>query len=461
MRRRLWNVGPILTPGRLERENAMKSTRVLAVVPLLLVALALFGSWRGWAADAPQPATDAGKPAVIDAANFPSLQAAFDAVPDAGGLVKLPPGRFTLTEPLVLSRNDTRVEGCGAATCLVNANTEGAPALIVQPAGLDKNPRARLWRVQLANFRICGDPKAVDAKSTQPTSGDGVLARSVNEIFIHGLSIDHCGGHGINLDHCLEDARISDSIITYNARSGIFLLGCHDIVVNANQLEENQDALRCHDGFNLCMNGNNLDDHLRHGVVIENTYGSVLSGNMIEECADTAVILDRDCYGITISANVLADNFGGGVDLRDAHGCAVSANTFTIVAVRGLVVGPQSGRITITGNNFSDCYIGGKTRRQGKQNLATGIILQGTRDIVVSGNVFSGLDGPAVLADAKCRRLNLQGNTAVGVSRSTSGKQPAFDLHGAAEILDQNNLVTPGDEPVVPNLPEAKPEPKK
>jgi len=28
----------------------------------------------------------------------------------------------------------------------------------------------------------------------------------------------------------------------------------------------------------------------------------VISGNMIEECAGAAMVLDRDCYGITISA---------------------------------------------------------------------------------------------------------------------------------------------------------------
>ena len=60
-----------------------------------------------------------------------------------------------------------------------------------------------------------------------------------------------------------------------------------------------------------------LDDHLRDGVVIENTYGSVVAGNMIEECAGTAIVLDRDCYGITLSANVIAHETSGGIDLRD------------------------------------------------------------------------------------------------------------------------------------------------
>jgi len=378
---------------------------------------------------------------VIDAAKFPSLQAAFDAVPEAGGLVQLPPGRFTLTEPLVLSRGETRVVGAGAATCLVNANQEGKPALIVRPPDGKKN----LWRVQLVDFRICGDPAAVDAKSTDPKSGDGLLAQNINEIYLHGMSIDHNGSHGVHLVNCLEDARLADSIFTYNRKAGVNVQGGHDTVVNANQFEENQDALRYIDGFNLSMNGNNIDDHLRDGVVIENTYGSVLSGNMIEECNGTAIILDRDCYGITISANVIADNFGGGVDLRDAWGCAVSANTFTIVAVRGLVIGPKSGRITVTGNNFSDSYVGEDTRRKAAQNLATGIQLTGTTDITIAGNIFSGLEEQAVKADKDCRRLAVTGNVVIGVNRKTGGDLPGLDLGGAADSTNEHNIVAKGE----------------
>ena len=291
----------------------MRSSRTTFSVLMLTIGLALAASPESSTAADPSSVA-----AVIDASRYPTLQAAFDAVPEAGGLVKLPPGDFRLQKPLVLSCGNTRVEGSGAATCLINCNQEALPAMIVRPGNLKDDPKAKLWRVQLANFRICGDPNAVDAKSTQPKSGDGLLAQSINEIYVHGMSIDHNGGNGINLINCLEDARVSDSILTYNAEAGLSIQGGHDIVVNANQFEENQDAVRCVDSFNLCMNGNNLDDHLGDGVVIENTYGSVLSGNMIEECQGTAVILDRDCYGITISANVLADNFGGGVDLRDA-----------------------------------------------------------------------------------------------------------------------------------------------
>ena len=396
----------------------MKSARIVVSVCLaLLVATPILLSWRNGTeasalhADAEQPNV-----AAIDAAEYPTLQAAFDAVPDGGGLVRIPPGRFLLSEPLVLSRSETRVVGAGAATCLVNANREGQPALIVRPANLDENPQAKLWRVQLADFRICGDPEAVDAKSTEPAGGDGLLAQNVNEIYLHGLSIDHHGGHGVNLVNCYEDPRISDSIFTYNRQAGVNIQGGHDIVVNANQFEENQDALRCTDSFNLCMTGNNLDDHLGNGVVIENTYGSVLSGNMIEECKGTAVVLDRDCYGITVSANVIAHNFGGGVDLRDAHGCAVSANTFTIVPRRAIVVGEKSGRITITGNNFSDSYIGGAERRKANDQAASGVVLAATTDVTLAGNSFSGLDGKAVQSTGKTRRVLFSGNLMADVA---------------------------------------------
>ena len=418
----------------------MRFRNLPAVSTLLFAAvgLAALAGIDAVAAEAQKPA------AVIVASEYPDVQAAFDALPAAGGVVMLPPGEFKLAEPLVLSRSNTRIIGAGAATCLLNCNTQGRPALIVRPPKKEGKPMEKLWRVQLADFRICGDPAAVDAKSSEPIpkSGDGLLAQHVNEIFIHNLSVDHNGGHGINLVHCLEDPRVSDSIMTYNAAAGLNILGGHDIVVNANQFEENQDAVRCLDSFNLCMNGNNLDDHLGDGVVIENTYGSVLSGNMIEECAGIAVTMDRDCYGNTVSANVIAHNVGGGVHLRDAWGCAVSANTFTMMAAKCVVVGPASGRITITGNNFSNSFIGGKVKRD---DPATGVLLIGASDVVISGNIFTGMAGGAISTEGECRRIVTTSNIMADLNRHSEKKLPAADLGNAQETVTADNIIEEGE----------------
>ncbi len=397
---------------------------------------------------------------VIEAARYPSLQAAFDALPEQGGLVRLPPGRFPIYTPLTLSRSNVRIEGAGPATCIINLNQEGKPALIIRPADLDKNPKARLWRVQLANLRICGDPEAKDAATTKPASGDGLLAERVQELTLHNLWIDHCGGHGARLIHCEENPAIRQCSFTYNMQAGLQLEGCHDILVSACQFEENQDALRCLDGFNLTMTGNNIDDHRANGIVIENTYGSVVSGNMIEECNGTAIILDRDCYGITLSANVIAHNTGGGVEMRDAWGCAISANTFVLNAAFGVLVGPQSGRLTIAGNAFTDSFVGQGIRRLPTDNAAGGILLRGTRDVLVSGNSFSGLTEQAIHADAECRRIFVVGNLTVDCLQKTQGQGEPFQLGPAENHRQEGNMLIPREALEQDKPPEQKPKEK-
>lgn len=398
-------------------------------------------------AQAPAPAVKAAaKPAApltpavtVDASKHPTLQAAFDALPPSGGLVVLPPGRFEITEPLIIRTGDTRVVGAGAATCIVNKNEEGKPALHIRPQEREKDKKVQLWRVQLADFRLEGQAK----------SGDGVFAESIQEIYLEGLSVDHHGGHGVQLLDCYEDPRIADCIFTYNAKCGVEIINCHDIVVNANHFEENQDALHCTDSFNLCMNGNNVDDHLRHGVVIENTYGSVVSGNMIEECNGTAVILDRDCYGITLSANVIAHHLEGGIDLRDAHGCAVSANTFTIAHKFSVRVGPASGRNSISANNFCNTYIGnGEDKRPptGKTPMhideGTGVLLEGVRGGVISGNTFSGLSTAAIWSQGACSALVITGNSCLDCGRKLGKDAKWIDVEISDESIVKDNLLS-------------------
>lgn len=342
----------------------------------------------------------------IEAIHYPSLQAALDALPPEGGMVVLPAGTFEIKKPLKIQSEDVCIQGSGTATHIKNLADDGSPAFMIEPGDYDANPQARIWRIRLSNFRITGNEQ----------SGHGIAARGVNELFIEGVTVSEHGGDGILLENCYEDPRISNSLITYNKGTGLNLIGCHDIVVSANQFEENQDALHCIDGYNLCMTGNCLDDHLGNGVVIENTYGSVVSGNMIEECQGTGIILDRDCYGIALSANVIAHEFSDGIDLRDAHGITVSGNAFPIVRRHALIIGPASARIAVTGNSFTDSTIGpGEERRLEGDRQAGGVVLDGTRDIALSGNVFSGVRPKAVEVRGKVQRVTFDGNVLVDV----------------------------------------------
>ncbi|MCA9214335.1 MAG: right-handed parallel beta-helix repeat-containing protein [Planctomycetales bacterium] len=367
-----------------------------------------------------------GARAGIHAADFPSIQAALDAVPEEGGVVILPPGTFEISEPLVIHQSDVSFHGSGSSTHIKNVNESGQPAIVIAHQGHTRNGNDRqheLWRVRLANFRISGNAN----------SGDGIVAYNVNEIFVDGISVSYHGGDGLKLSFCYEDPRIVSSLITYNKKVGVNLIGCHDIVVSSNQFEENQDGLHCIDGYNLCMTGNCLDDHLGDGVVIENTYGSVVSGNMIEECQAAAVVMDRDCYGNTVSANVIAHN-GAGVDLRDAHGCAISANTFTIMQSDAVRIGPNSGRIAVSANAFSDSYIGeGSLKRTEDDRNAAGMVLSGAKDVLVSSNAFTGVRPTAISkASSDGARAAFTGNLFVDTATDVESETMSGSKSSAA-----------------------------
>jgi len=363
---------------------------------------------------------------IINAGNYSSLQEAVDALPAEGGIVNIPPGVFEITEPLTVKTGDVTLKGSGTATHIVNKNTTGLPAiLLASDPSKEAGENEALWRIQISDLRVTGNPE----------SGDGILAKNINEIYLEGITVSENGTNGITLDNCYEDPRVVNTLITYNKKTGLNLIGCHDIVVSGNQFEENYDALHCFDGYNLAMSGNNLDDHLNDGVVIENTYGSVVTANMIEECKGYAVKLDRDCYGINIGSNVIAHN-GGGVELNDAHGIAVSANTFTIIRTHAVFCSAQCGRITISANNFSDSYIGDGKIKRGTENMeAGGVTLDGCRDVVLSGNMFSGIQPDKALNLQSPSKNILFGNNVLTDSES--------DHNRLQNSVVSDNLVVP------------------
>lgn len=376
-----------------------------------------------------QPGGEGAK--VVYVAEFDSLQVAVDVLPPGGGVVELPPGRLELSEPVVIARDDILLRGAGTATHLVNRNENGKPALLIQPPEGAK----KAWRVQIADLRVTGNPK----------SGPGIVAKDINELLISRVAVEHNGGDGIVLDHCYEDPRVSDSLITYNKGTGLNLLGCHDIVVSANQFEENIDAVRCIDGFNLTMTGNNVDDHLGNGVVIENTYGSVVSGNMIEECNGHAVVLKGTCYGDALSANTFAHCQGDGVRLEGVRDITISANTFVLLAGPAVHALDGARQLTVSANTFNRYPFDPTVRH--KEDPGQGIVLEGARDVTMAGNSFTGMFREAIKATGEGnKRLNITGNTILNPSQTEPGAHAALHLENLSGSIISNNIITDDQE---------------
>ena len=106
-------------------------------------------------ADSP-PAAPPGLPGarpVIDASQYPTLQAAFDALPPTGGTVQLPAGEFVIDQPLFVRAGDASIEGAGTATHIKNVNEDGQPALVLEHPDGAKDRKTELWRMNGSKAR--------------------------------------------------------------------------------------------------------------------------------------------------------------------------------------------------------------------------------------------------------------------------------------------------------------------
>lgn len=402
-----------------------------------LCAGALFGLASNVNAYAGEPAQAAKSESVIVAEQYANLQAAFDALPASGGVVRLPARTVEIREPIVLRAEDVLVEGVGTASHIQNLNTNGQPALLIESGRPSRKRKGRLeslWRIQLSNFRITGNEK----------SGHGVEARFVNELYVDGVTVSEHGKDGLHLHFCTEDARVNDALITYNKANGVYVFGGHDTVISSCHFEENNDAVRFVDGFNLTATGNNIDDHLQHGIVVENSMGNTISANMIEQCQGIGVILARDTYATTVSSNIFTMDREGGVDLRDAHGCTITGNTFARVPKRAVAVDPKCHAISISGNTFADASVGeNRFKARPEDNVAGGIVLHGASLTNITGNTFSNITGPALkLEGSPGRQIVFVANLLINCESQHTG---LVDSRVADNLVTMQESVEPRD----------------
>lgn len=85
--------------------------------------------------------------------------------------------------------------------------------------------------------------------------------------------------------------------------------------------------------------------------------------------------------------------------------------------------------MTVTGNTFCNSEIGGATKRPKEhlltisRDLAYGVLLEGTSDIVLTGNVFGGLRNSALTTTGDCERIVLAGNAFTDVDQDHESRQ--------------------------------------
>src|SRR5690606_37047869 len=126
-----FRMGVIIAPTRTDlvepHTHREPSMSFLARISLLCGTLLLSPVVDGASADDVLRPRLPGARAVIRAIDHASLQAAIDALPDEGGIVERPPGRFEIDQPPRITGEDVLLRGAGPATHIHNTNTDGQP----------------------------------------------------------------------------------------------------------------------------------------------------------------------------------------------------------------------------------------------------------------------------------------------------------------------------------------------
>ena len=248
-----------------------------------------------------------------------------------------------------------------------------------------------IWRVKVSDMHLKGNEKC----------GNGIYAKRVNEISLSDMWIDHHGKSGIVLDYCLENPRIYDNNIAYNKENGVWLDGCHDIVVSANQMEENGIGIYGEGLYNATVTGNNIDDHIKNCIYFVNTLGSIITANMLENCLGESVVLDENCDGIVLTGNTF--RMPGVLSVIKSKGVVITGNAFDSSESTALKV-KESNLITVSGNIFSGTGEG--------VNRIYGMVMSDVNDVSISGNtIVRPLEGKIYILSDKNGYINITGNT--------------------------------------------------
>jgi parallel beta-helix repeat protein len=352
----------------------------------------------------------------VSAGDYNTIQEAVNALPPEGGTVLIPAGVYKITEPVIVDKSDISLIGEGSGTILLNTNDVGKNT--IELIGTEEEP---IWRVKVSDMHMKGNEKC----------GNAIYAKRVNEISLSDMWIDHHGKSGVYLDYCYENPRVYDNNIAYNKVNGVLLDGCHDIVVSANQMEENGIGIYGKGLFNATVTGNNIDDHIQNCIYFVNTLGSIITANMLENCKGKSVILDKECNGIVVTGNTF--RMPGVLSVFKTKGVVITGNAFDASESTALEV-EESELITVSGNIFSGSGEG--------VNSIYGMVMSNVNDVSISGNtIVKPLEGGIYINGDNNGYITITGNTIKNPSFINQGLHSGIMIHNTTHSIISNNII--------------------
>lgn len=250
-----------------------------------------------------------------------AIQKTIDKLPEIGGEVIIPAGKYTCTTPIILDRDNVIVRGEGAATLLRVADKANIPVFVMGQT--IRTPTTTRRYVQVKNLHIDGNRVNQTSECMGGPCSDQFPLRN------NGITIRRC-----------EDC-VVDNVTVYGAISGglVTELGCYRLMIRDYTSYDNE-----YDGFA----GYETENSTFSGINLYNNKGAGIS---------TDIHFDNNKFSDVTITNTRTV----GIFMRDS-----SNNSFTNVHIRntkqhGIFLAQVDDDITkpAAGNTFNSIVITG------------------------------------------------------------------------------------------------------
>lgn len=364
----------------------------------------------------------------VDVCETGGLQAALDALPETGGTVFLPAGRYAISSTVEKRLQEGQhlfLVGEGRASVLVNENREGAALLRITGA-------VGTWwpdlKITIRDITFVGNHQSGDAlaieypndtmidacffyghggravylgpQGTNVTCRDcwmrdcktAVRAENIHHLTLHGnqtrsVKDGQEQAEQVFLDRNCREVRVVNNHLAYGHSEGLILDGTAQHTIVGNTIEGFATGILArNDRERDCRDITIGSNYIHHGCAIRLSgpcNGFVISNNIITDSSEGAVVIDRaDGSGAhAITGNVIRKSVyqgQGGVALGDSLGCTVTGNVFEeVLTTPAITAGPGGGKHLISANNV--------VKARGEQ-----IVVRDAPGCMVSGNLVDG-----------------------------------------------------------------------
>lgn len=329
-------MNPPRNPLQLSRRRSLQA---LALLPLL--------PWWAPALAAGQAARTRGG-AVIDARRFgangdgrsdqtSALQKAIDALPEAGGTVRVPAGRYLINPLRSLQLRDRMHLQLDPDAWLIAIPNAAPRAYVLSLHGIED--------VEISGGHIYGERDRHRADSGE--WGHGIMVRGAQRVTLRDLDIQRCWGDGISIGGISgvqprpsRDVLVADVACHRNRRQGLTIGRSRQVRVLRSSFLDTAGVLPgC-------------------GIDVEPDPGDVAEDVLIQDCLargnhGAGIQLYTRSRQVQVRGCRLLGNRGAGLLLQDAQDCVIEGNEIRDNGLRGVAVHGRSRQVRLAHNVFS------------------------------------------------------------------------------------------------------------